>query len=253
VANWKQPLKWNRLGLVNGHRRRVFCASLADVFDNQVPNVWRSDLFELIEMTPNLDWLLLTKRPQNIEKMIWPKWDAGLPENIWLGTTCENQEEADRRIPHLLAAPVSVRFVSYEPALGPVNFAPWIGWKCCVTGARVGTDFTCGDCDPCIGAFGKTFLDWIICGGESGSGARPLHPEWLRSLRDQCAAADVPFFFKQWGEWSLVAVEGFGGNERKPSQVLREPYATEMIRVGKKAAGRLLDGVEHNGFPGAIS
>ncbi|MBB4017331.1 protein gp37 [Chelatococcus caeni] len=170
-ANWRLPLKWNRQAEAAGIRFRVFCASLADVFDNQVPQIWRSDLFALIEDTPHLDWLLLTKRPQNIQKMIWPKWDAGLPWNIWLGTTAEDQHEANRRIPHLLEAPAAVRFISAEPLLGSIIFEPWL-----------------------------SRIDWIIVGGESGPGARPMHPDWARSIRDQCAAAGTAFFMKQmWG------------------------------------------------------
>jgi protein gp37 len=174
VANWRQPIKWNDAAAAAGVQRRVFCASLADVFDNQVPDHWRSDLFALIEDTPNLDWLLLTKRPQNIARMVWPKWDAGLPSNIWLGTTAEDGDECRRRWPHLAAIPAAIRFISYEPALGPLGKLDQ--WR----------------------AGGPT-PDWLICGGESGGRARPMDPAWARGARDQCAAAGVAFHFKQWG------------------------------------------------------
>ena len=200
AANWRQPIKWNRQAAAAGVRKRVFCASLADVFDNQVPAEWRADLWALIGETPALDWLLLTKRPQNAAKMIvdarraclggvdaadehfqWP-WP-----NVWLGTTVENQAEADRRVPHLLAVPAAVRFLSCEPMLGSIDLM------------RAGaTEVDCvapGEAN--IGAFSRGLVDWIIVGGESGPGARPMHPDWARSLRNQCQAAGVPFFFKQ--------------------------------------------------------
>lgn len=228
-ANWQQPIKWNRKAAEAGRRARVFAASLADVFDNQADPQWRSDLFALIEATPALDWLLLTKRPQNVRKMIWPKWDSGMPENIWLGTTVENQAEADRRIEHLIDAPAAVRFLSCEPLLGPVNLFDWIGpW-----GER-------GQLQA------PPMLDWVICGGESGPGARPMHPDWARDLRDQCAAADVPFFFKQWGD--LVTEDQSPLDITLPgiSYHLLGDNEPAFFRVGKKAAGRMLDGKQWN-------
>lgn len=165
--NWKEPLRWNRKAEGAGVRHRVFCASLADVFDNQAQEQWRFSLWSLVCDTPNLDWQLLTKRPQNIAKMLPATWLNSWP-HVWLGTTVENQEEADRRIPHLRAAPARVRFLSVEPMLGPVR--------------------------PELDG-----IHWVICGGESGPGARPMDPNWARSLRDQCQAAGVPFFMKQMG------------------------------------------------------
>lgn len=191
---WKQPLKWNREAEAAGERRRVFCASLADVFDNHasIEPSWRADLFDLIKATPALDWQLLTKRPQNIGDMLYQAigYDLDLAlwpwPNVWLGTTVENQAEADRRIPHLLAVPAKVRFLSCEPLLEEVNFYR--------TSASMPLDNHPWQNRPILGG-----LDWVICGGESGPKARPMHPDWARALRDQCAAAGVPFFMKQMG------------------------------------------------------
>jgi protein gp37 len=255
--NWKKPLKWANAAAYRGVRERVFCASLADVFDNQVPAQWRLELFGLIYQTRrSLDWLLLTKRPQNIAKMIddaimgdyggWP-WS-----NVWLGTTVENQEEADRRIPHLLSVPAAVHFLSCEPLLGPVDL------KCVApTRNRSGevTSFIQAIPNP-KDPWPKRYIDWVICGGESGPRARPMHPDWARSLRDQCAAAGVPFFFKQGGEWAECE-KGDGGAEligidpeiAEHDCAFDMSAAVWMRRVGKKAAGRLLDGREWNEFP----
>lgn len=220
-STWRQPLAWNRKAEREGKRARVFCASLADVFDNQVPEQWRLDLWALIHATPHLDWLLLTKRPQNIAKMLpapatlgFPAWGQGWP-NVWLGTTVENQAEADRRIWHLLAAPARVRFLSCEPLVGPVKLDLYFD----PDGACCGGDESCygngrchltqwprdveGEGDDIIADYAR--IHWIIAGGESGPGARPMHPDWARGLRDQCQAAGVPFFFKQWGDWRPIS------------------------------------------------
>ena len=180
AANWRKPLAWNRAAEKAGKRARVFCASLADVFDNH-PSIqpeWRADLWQLIADTPHLDWLLLTKRPQNIERMLPHGWGDGW-KGVWLGTTVENQTEADRRIPHLLAVPARVQFLSAEPLLGPLTIEP----------------------------AALTLIDWVICGGESGPNARPMHLDWARSLRDQCVDEEVAFHFKQWGEWAPVTID----------------------------------------------
>lgn len=254
AANWKKPHQWNKQAQAEGRRYRVFCASLADVFDNHASILpeWRADLWHLIHQTPHLDWLLLTKRPQNIARFMpnyshtqrdWP--------NVWLGTTVENQTEADRRIPALLAVPAAVRFLSVEPMLGPVDI-----------GAPVRTALFDGKIAP-IGD-GTKPLSWVICGGESGPGARPMHPDWARSLRDQCNAAGVAFHFKQWGEFVQASWDvcpdsdmsrnkavwlGWDGTQAKPYHTgLDRPIG--VIRVGKKAAGRLLDGRTWDELPG---
>ena len=248
-STWQAPRRWQRqaatFALGYGRRRRVFCASLADVFDNQVPPYWRDDLWALIHECPDLDWQLLTKRPQNIPDMLPDYWDE-IRGHVWLGATCEDQTRADQNIPHVLnvdPAP-AVRFVSYEPALGPVDFGAWLDR-----------------------------LDWIIAGGESGPNARPAHPEWVRNTRDQCAAADVEFHFKQWGGWLPCEPTGNvplwrfqDGSEFDrhcfPADFDKEPAWDDglsfvangerhavFLRVGKARAGRLLDGVTHDGFP----
>lgn len=278
-ANWRKPLKWNRDAEKAGIRVSVFCASLADVFEDwqgpildhnrqqlfhvingikpsqskSISKRWeaqgctpitmddlRCDLFALIDATPNLDWLVLTKRPENVKKM-WPaKFDGptkvdllgpmpdlsrGVPwsdgnrnndqrSNIVLGTSIENQEWADRRLPYLHAAKryglVNRTFVSAEPLVGPIMLQ--------------------GELDGKVyNHLGEGGIDWVVTGGESGPNARPCDPEWFRSLRDQCAASGTPFHFKQYGEF----------NEHQD-------------RVGKKNAGRLLDGREHNSSANAV-
>lgn len=255
---WRQPLKWDRehaaFAAEHGRRRRVFCASLADVFDNEVNPTWRVDLFDLISRTTNLDWLLLTKRIGNAKEMIdsskttlrlggWKQPPGPLP-NVWLGATVVNQEEAERDIPKLLTTPASVRFLSMEPLIGHVDLARWLPSKA----LRVTHDR----------GVAPTRLDWVIVGGESGTKARPMHPDWASSLRDQCAAAGVPLLFKQWGEWLPVELPSdeecyaADGSERAFEgriAVRRLEGHVDMARVGKRAAGRLLDGVTLDGYP----
>lgn len=261
TKTWGDPVKWNKAHEAffaeHGRRQRVFCASLADVFDNEVDPEWRADLFALVQKTPNLDWLLLTKRIGNAAQMIddaaseleqWPvEWVATgklVIPNVWLGATIVNQEEADRDIPKLLATPARVRFLSCEPLLGPVNvsrfFAP--------DGQLPGCEWR--------------GIDWVIVGGESGHGARPMHPEWARSIVAQCLAAGVPVLMKQWGEFipwerDSKVVPRVWRSQHGLAKWSPPPAARGLLihddlaveRVGKKAAGRLLDGVEHNGFP----
>lgn len=259
VANWRKPLAWNaaheRFFAAQGRRQRVFCASLADVFDNAIDPAWRRDLFDLIVDTPNLDWLLLTKRIGNVQQMVQAATLCDLlPSNVWLGATIVNQEEAERDIPKLLAVPARVRFLSMEPLLGPVDL---------VSSGALWSDMNGNIVDaPSRGLRG---VDWVIAGGESGHGARPMHPDWARSLRDQCAAADVPFLFKQWGEHSLAYDRDRDDPDyRRCDRMARLPgrwinlagghgFNGERVhyaeRVGKKAAGRLLDGRTHYEFP----
>lgn len=258
-ANWKQPLRWNRRAAKEGVRYRVFCASLADVFDNEVDPTWRADLFALIGATPNLDWLLLTKRIGNASRMIYEAskttlclqgpWDWRLPDNVWMGATIVNQPEAERDIWKLLEVPARIRFLSMEPLLGPVDIRPWLPCPMCLGWAMP------TECDSCDGT-GPTeddAIDWVIAGGESGRNARPSHPDWLRSLRDQSVAAGVAFHFKQWGEWvSEMHPAADPSHQGTSDQFVEYLYDDEgraydyrsvyMCRVGKKAAGRELDG-----------
>lgn len=223
--HWNEPRKWNEKSRKEQEadpkaQWRVFCASMGDVFDNAVPQEHRDRLWALISETPHLTWLVLTKRIGNARKMLPSDWGNGYP-NVWLGASIVNQEEADRDIPKLMDTPANIHFLSMEPLLGPVDLR-----------------FTNGLVHGCDAA--DYLLDWVIVGGESGPNARPMHPAWARSLRDQCAAAGVPFLFKQWGEW-------LPDNQ---NQAMSGPVDLNgAIRVGKKAAGRLLDGVLHDGYP----
>lgn len=180
-ANWRKPRQWAKAA--NGSRPRVFCASLADVFDNQVPPEWRADLFALISETPELDWLLLTKRPENISKM-WPPL-PGPWRNVWLGTTCEDQERADRRVRLLqeMRDRVPVLFLSCEPLIGPIDLERG-GWALH---------------RPIRSPQGKQYhgLDWIIVGGETGRSPRHMEPSWARKILDDCRGGGVAFFMKQ--------------------------------------------------------
>lgn len=339
--NWKKPLRWNREAAAAGVRARVFCASMADVFEPQsllsasfagqtgtVPTggdktrtvrfvdlgAERLRLLRLIYDTPHLDWLLLTKRPENVRTSLEDAWvelshlnsdtngaEQGIghwlwqwlhatpPANVWLGTSVENQEQADIRVPQLLAAPAAVRFLSCEPLLGPVNLGPGFGHKLtkkpdsmffeqdswydnphyiCENGhistmklksEGLGRD-ACLSCHGTLKAW-KPGIDWVIVGGESGPRARPMHPGWARGLRDQCDAAGVAYFFKQWGEWGpteaiyamypgkaiIPARLGYKLHDFTPGLIKRsmDDVKNEHIiawKLGKHEAGRLLDG-----------
>jgi protein gp37 len=251
AAYWREPLKWNRKASDAGERHRVFCASLADVFDNQAAPDWRRDLFDLIHRTPDLDWMLLTKRPQNIAKML-PKapvgpldvkgWGDGWA-NVWIGTSVGVRADL-RNIDHLRRVPARIRFLSCEPLLEDLGELDFRG------------------------------IHLVIAGGESGPNARPMHPDWVRRLRGQCVAEGVPFFFKQWGEWTDMDHAGIGsdgpvatakgnvrdwlrrhsrfidGTERILEAYTWTGHGTDlMYRVGKKAAGAMLDGREWREMP----
>lgn len=297
-AYWQKPIKWNKDAKLAGKRMRVFCASLADVFEDwngEIRNhkgeklYWfegewkgfspnaivalepvtmndvRARLFRLIDATPNLDWLLLTKRPENIERM-WHcaccndtgrhAFNVRYRPNVWLGTSVENQEYAEKRIPELLKCRdlVPVLFLSCEPMVGPITLfksnrqaheeAAGMGLESAFF-AQSGIDAE-GLRNPGI--------DWVICGGESGPNARPSHPDWFASLRDQCKAADVPFHFKQWGEWVPGDHDSvtFGDDHTEVLPWHSPEHGndlTPMVRVGVNRAGRLLDGQLYDSFP----
>jgi protein gp37 len=233
-AYWRQPLVWDRKARGEGRRFRVFCASMADIMDKAAPIAWFVDALDLMRTTPRLIWLLLTKRPQMVRARLEAalahlaqgfdrgdllEWIAGWlhgqpPENVWLGTTAEDQREFQRRVPFLRRLPAVKRFLSCEPLLGEIDAA---------------CDLRSGD------------IHWVIAGGESGPKARPSHPDWFRSLRDQCQAAGVPFFFKQWGEYVPVGPVDRGS--------ATDPHEYAWERVGKKRAGAVLDGREWREIP----
>lgn len=229
-AYWKKPLAWNRKLEGTGRRERVFCASLADVFEDR-PGLdeWRADLFRLIQQTPNLDWLLLTKRPDkaldwlnmmyqdeqaavhffdddyDFLEWLWENHNTNNPiSNVWIGTSVENQEQADKRIPELLDVPAKVRFLSCEPLLGPVNLSGYLN------------PYFAAD-DPRHHPH-RNGIDWIIVGGESGTGARRFDLSWAYSIKHQCEQASVPFFMKQLGtmptsvQWGYTIRDKKGGN-----------------------------------------
>jgi protein gp37 len=287
AANWKMPERWEAEAgafmALHGRRQRVFCASLADVFDNAADPKWRADLFALIQRTPALDWLLLTKRIGNVQGLLPEEVTGGqLPANVWLGATIVDQAEADRDIPKLLSVPAAKRFLSIEPLLGPVNLER----------PMPGPDLDQGGgasiCQPWMIQSG---IDWVIVGGESGPNARPMHPDWAQGLRDQCHAAGVPVLFKQWGEWLPISQQAeefthrlYRSNRKArlhedqgvlddcygrtcrveqavihsngsvhapltPMAFLQGTGAMLTFKVGKKAAGRQLDGREWNEVP----
>jgi protein gp37 len=201
-ANWQEPLKWNRKAAKDGVRRKVFCASLADMFEGKAETLpWLWALGQLIEQCRNLDWLLLTKRPENVVPLI-ERYLAGriadlwLADNphVWIGTTVENQEMADKRIPILLTIPARIRFLSCEPLLGPIDLKQSGAlWTSALDNSIVHTTTS------------WQLINWVIVGGESGSGAREMKESDALALRDQCHAAGIDFFFKQWG--------AFGGDQ----------------------------------------
>lgn len=269
AQNWQKPRRWNAQAqaFFSTHRRRqrVFCASLADVFDNAVDPAWREDLWSLIRECDQLEWQLLTKRPQNIAKMLPGDWGDGW-KHVWLGTSAGSQKTAEQNIPHLLAVPAAVRFVSAEPLLGPMNLTSLTRPSGHVL-------------DALRGDKEETFTGWttegpsnqslnlVICGGESGPKARPMHPDWARALRDQCQSAGTPFFFKQWGAWAVsidrdhddpdwranystpLAQNGFRILNLSGGHGFHGERVCLMKRTTKQHAGHTLDGEEWDGMP----
>ncbi len=274
------PLRWRR-------PRMIFVCSMTDLFATFVPDAWIDRVFAVMALAPQHTFQVLTKRAGRMREWFsdrtsfargdgsfsrggrvaaaaaeidatrgraLPGWP--LP-NVWLGVSAEDQRRADERCSHLLKTPAAVWFVSAEPLLGPIDF----------------TRLSITDPDPPQLSFGYNALrgavspwlegqrqedladpdnprlDWVIVGGESGRGARPMHPDWARSIRDQCKATGTPFFFKQWGEWRFDIPPGWTGSTDWPVRGdVKEPFP-HMVRVGKKTAGRLLDGREHSAMP----
>lgn len=201
--HWNEPRRWDRKAAKAGSRLRVFCSSMADVFEvlpSGHPDVAlmaaaRARLWLLIEQTPNLDWLLLTKRPENMQPLTPEEWAGGWPANVWAGATAENQERANERVPELVKVPAQTRFLSCEPLLGPLDLTPWL-WE----RYRDADGHRCDE--P------SELLHLVIGGGESGSEARATQLHWAQSLRDQVTAARVAFHWKQWGQWHPSGIPG---------------------------------------------
>lgn len=259
------PLKWRR-------SRMIFVCAHGDFFAENVPDDWIDQVFAVMALAPQHTFQVLTKRPERMRTYLtraagngrqdvrnhlawevtakvmnlwYPAWKSEgidgphrsrgiaafnawpLP-NVWLGVSVEDQKRAEERIPVLLETPAAVRWISAEPLLGTIDISRHI---------------EVGHLDSELG-LSNPGLDWVVAGGESGHNARPMHPDWARSLRDQCAAADVPFLFKQWGEHT--SAKGYPGGTQI-SHVFDDGFL--MVKPGKRAAGRFLDGVEHNAFP----
>ncbi len=310
VLSWKRP-------------RRIFWNAHGDIFHPSVPEEWIDRCFGAMAATPHHTHQVLTKRPERARAYLRAPWQTriirvlrefqkrlaghgvmlsttnGVLPNVWLGTSVEDQQRADERIPLLLDTPAAVRWVSAEPLLGPVDLT-WIAQpnedREGVIDALLGCDWIDGmgrgaayrpsrpghegremtrhvvSSDADIIAARK--IDWVVAGGESGLSARPMHPDWVRGLRDQCAAAGVPFLFKQWGEWApYTAIGGIGWQNATPQRrsyngptlgrilmpvpcgYFEQTFQTRfddaviLTKLGKKLAGRLLDGVQHDGYP----
>lgn len=290
-----QPYRWVK-------PRRIFVNSMSDLFHESVPFEFIASVFAVMGVTTRHTYQILTKRPERMlaffewlgeddrydDDRIMDHWPEGLDwtpsrngrggydncgplwpyENVWLGVSVEDQATADARIPLLLEAPAAVRWISAEPLLGPVDIAWALGHR---KGMVAGFQHR--------GRFAPGFellrpLDWVVVGGESGSNARPMHPDWARSMRDQCAAEGVAFLFKQWGEWADLSEDEPGSARHRATREdlvftaagktvgagyragglveedWRDQGAAWMGLIGKKAAGRLLDGVLHDGYPG---
>lgn len=266
-AHWRQPEVWNRKAGREGIRPRVFCGSMCDIMDDEAPASARVMLWTLIEATPNLIWMLLTKRPENYPTMLPEAWHNDSRPNVWLGATVEDEPRAQERMGKLLIMPAARHFVSYEPALGLVDWRPWLSGVCaaCATPKSLCDSWReseggflkcCPDCDHERHPVG---LDWVIQGGETDpyglrskrTVARPIHPDWIRQTRDQCAAAGVPFFFKQWGEFGIdeSADPGWVGDGYVEIQAVAGDKIAGMKRMGKKRAGNAIDGQQHLEVP----
>jgi protein gp37 len=253
------PFRWrgSKQAKAEGRESRIFVNSMSDLFHDSVPFAFIRHVFRIIWRSPQHTFQILTKRP---ERMLWfcqhtaMDWanrfiyhspveaftsSIVLP-NVWLGVSVENQLTADERIPLLLQTPAAVRWVSAEPLLGPVDFFRWLENR----------------------ANPLPHIDWVVAGGESGPHARASHPDWFRRARDDCQAASVPFFFKQWGEWTEIPAAGstgkllptgshfwMNGDGTEMNSKNYEKSSARMGRIGKKRVGRELDGREWNEFP----
>lgn len=259
------PLRWRK-------PRKVFVNSMSDLFHDHVPDIYIAGVFAVMARAPQHTFQLLTKRHGRMRSLLnehdFPARVIGSDEipwplpNVWLGVSAENQQWADIRIPALLDTPAAVRFVSAEPLLGPLDLTEWIG---CPHDSLSGVDVTALDnpkkrwrCDQCCasvidGTVENVGLHWIIVGGESGRNDRPMQAQWVRSIRDQCQASGVAFFFKQWGETVPLSQMTEAAAQRWFDYHGGEVWPEESLwRVGKKAAGRELDGRTWDEYPAAV-
>lgn len=282
-----QPLHWKA-------PKMIFVCAHADLFHESVPDEWIDKIFAVMALSKRHIFQVLTKRAKRMREYFSALTrdrieeaaremgytfrhcgifflDFPLP-NVWIGVSVEDQKRADERIPELMATPAAVRWVSAEPLLGAVDLKPWVYDRETEIRRAMNGPAACNR-DQAEDSIRKP-LDWVVVGGESGRKARPMHPHWARELRDQCAAAGVPFLFKQWGAWSPRALICGAGHDfqtidpqckRWPDVIRlgehgRDTRITEnctpdsgqevyVQRVGKKSAGRLLDGVLHDGYP----
>ncbi len=259
-AEWlDQPLRWTR-------PRRIFVCAHGDLFHEDVPDAWIDQVFAVMALAPQHTFQVLTKQAARMreycealrdkprylrldkDSLVWSQFEGGVPKNIWLGVSAETDHWAQQRIPHLLETPAFIRFLSAEPLLGPIDLEPYINPP---------SAWSNGWLNNYPLAYPKHRLDWVIAGGESGRGARPLHPVWARQMRDQCAAAKVAFFFKQWGNWSAGTAleahfkETVEGRWRRVDSQLPGVRPQFVVRRDKAVAGRRLDGLEHSAFPEA--
>lgn len=261
-SNRKKPYAWNKDAESKDIHYRVFAQSLSDTFEDRDELLpWRIELFEMIVATPHLDWLVLTKRPEVAKQFFeqYPQF-SNLP-NVWLGVSVENQEQADIRIPILLEISARIHWLSCEPLLSDIDLEPYLYPKisciCKKCGEVSVTDnygneyagMYCPQCEEHIDIEITECIDWVVVGGESGHNARPLHPDWARSIRNQCADAGVPFLFKQWGEFAPYHSLQCNEEGLKNKIWIQLDPDTSVCKVGKHQAGRLLDGREYSGFP----
>lgn len=238
---WEQLGKWHLVAEMAGTRPRIFVNSMSDLFEDH-PQVIaaRYRLFMQVEQLISLDFIFLTKRPDNVMRMVPESWHRAFPKNVLMGTTVEDQETADKRIPILLSIPSTVHFLSCEPLLSFITI-------------------------PSGAMEGPSSIDWVICGGESGRLARPMHPSWAIWLLRQCSENDILFFFKQWGEWlpvddlpnyfdfrdgPVVTVPVYPDYKPFGPEVKLSAGPVYMARIGKKLAGRHFDGKIWDQVPG---
>lgn len=271
------PLRWRK-------PKRVFVNSMSDLFHKDIPDEFIARVFATMSLTPQHTYQILTKRQGRMRALLsnpefekqvdyellhfppfadpklirrsWPLPKPGWPlPNVWLGVSVEDQKRADLRIPALVETPAAVRFLSCEPLLGPVWISDHV-WQSCACCEGEGHDEACARCaDSHCDSGHIRKIDWVIVGGESGRGARPMAPQWATSLRDQCKQDHIPFFFKQFGEYAPTGYLVIGGTS-KGTLLAGDPvddlgHRVELARVGKKNAGRELDGRTHDAFPAA--